>query len=136
MAAINTMIGIMVNPDASQELRRGSSNDAMDVKEALSIFSGEERTSSINEFGDELPYQDQLDETSRINGFRRCSALIRRRINSSHFYEENIYRRSSSQSMNMRRKEIQDTVWNEMNIPEISITAPVEGGFEWNTKKK
>ena len=55
--AIDTMIGMMVNPEAYQKQRRQS----MDVQDAISFFKGEKRGSSIFSIGDESQRRSSSD---------------------------------------------------------------------------
>ena len=52
--AIDTMLGMLVNPSACQEQRRQSSHRSMDVQDAISVFNGKRRSSSVYQLGDEF----------------------------------------------------------------------------------
>ena len=71
MEAIDTMLGMMVNPDACQQQRRHSS---MDLQDALSVFRGESRSSSIHHNGEELIENQSETSSSKIKDIRRSSS--------------------------------------------------------------
>jgi hypothetical protein len=64
--AIDTMLGMLVNPSACQEQRRQSSNQTMDVQDAISVFNGKRRSSSVFQLGDEFNRKALDDEIMEI----------------------------------------------------------------------